>query len=145
MRTTKIVLIGVGSLSFGLRMFQDIFISKDLEGSTLSLVDLNEESLERMYQLAFHMNKLSGLGLKVEKSTNRLDVLPGAGFVVNSIAIDRSRLWQLDFQIPKKYGIRHTLGENGGPGGLFFTMRTLPAIFDIVHDMEELCPNAYFI
>jgi len=145
MRTTKIVLIGVGSLSFGLRMFQDIFISKDLKGSTLSLVDLNGESLERMYQLALHMNKVSGLGIKVEKTTNRIDVLPGAGFVVNSIAIDRSRLWQLDFKIPKKYGIRHTLGENGGPGGLFFTMRTLPAIFDIVHDMEELCPDAYFI
>ncbi|MFN8254331.1 MAG: hypothetical protein U0W24_01500 [Bacteroidales bacterium] len=145
MRTTKIVLIGVGSLSFGLRMFQDIFISEELRGSTLSLVDLNPEMLDRMYNLAVHMNKVSGLNLKIEKSVNRREVLPGAGFVTNSIAIDRSRLWQLDFQIPKKYGIRHTLGENGGPGGLFFTMRTLPAIYDIVCDMEELCPEAYFL
>lgn len=145
MRTTKIVLIGVGSLSFGLRMFQDIFTSTELEGSTLALTDLNSESLERMYKLALMMKKASGRDITIEKSTDRRDLLPGAGFVVNSIAIERSRLWQLDFQIPKKYGIRHALGENGGPGGLFFTMRTLPAISDIVKDMEELCPDAFFI
>jgi len=145
MKTTKIVLIGVGSLSFGLRMFQDIFTEHELEGSTLSLVDLDRESLDLMYELALVMNRKSGLNLKIEKTTDRRKVLDGAGFVVNSIAIDRSRLWQLDFQIPKKYGIRHTLGENGGPGGLFFTMRTLPAISDMVRDVEELCPDALFI
>jgi alpha-galactosidase len=71
--------------------------------------------------------------------------LPGAGFVVNSIAIERNRLWKLDFQVPKKYGVRHTLGENGGPGGLFFTLRTIPLIMDIARDMEEICPQATFI
>jgi alpha-galactosidase len=64
---------------------------------------------------------------------------------VNSICVERCALWKLDFEIPKKYGIRHTLGENGGPGGLFFTMRTLPMILDITRDMEELCPDAYFL
>ena len=54
-------------------------------------------------------------------------------------------LWKLDFDVPRKYGIRHTLGENGGPGGLFFTLRTLPLVFDIVREMRELCPNALFI
>ena len=54
-------------------------------------------------------------------------------------------MWKLDFEVPKKYGIRHTLGENGGPGALFFTLRTLPMIFDFVRDMEELCPNALFL
>lgn len=142
MKTTKIVLLGIGSLSFGLRMFQDIFISEELRGSSLCLVDLNDEMLERMYRLALHMNKVSGLDLRIEKTTNRREALPGAQFVTNSIAIDRSRLWQLDFQIPKKFGIRHSLGENGGPGALFFTLRTLPVIFDIVRDMEELCPEA---
>ena len=54
-------------------------------------------------------------------------------------------MWKLDFAVPRKYGIRHTLGENGGPGGLFFTLRTLPLVFDIVREMRELCPNALFI
>mgnify|MGYP005842686555 CR=1 FL=1 len=145
MNTTKIVFIGAGSMSFGLSMFKDLFTSRELKGSTLSLVDIDEENLTRMYDLAVRMNELSGAGLKIERTRDRRDVLPGAGFVVNSIAIERCRLWKLDFEIPGKYGIRQTLGENGGPGGLFFTMRTLPMIFDIIRDMEELCPDAYFL
>ena len=66
-------------------------------------------------------------------------------FVINATAIDRNRLWKLDFDVPRKHGIRHTLGENGGPGGLFFTLRTLPLVFDIAREMRELCPNALFI
>ena len=144
-KTTKIVFIGAGSMSFGLSMFKDVFSSKELSGSTLALVDIDRDNLNRMYELAVKMNEVSGAGLKIEKTMERRDVLPGAGFVVSSIAIERCRLWKYDFEIPRKYGIRQTLGENGGPGGLFFTMRTLPLIMDIVHDMEELCPNAYFL
>jgi len=145
MNTTKIVFIGAGSMSFGLSMFKDMFSTQELSGSTLTLVDLNEEYLERMYQLALKMNAESGAGMIIEKTTDRLEAFPGAEFVVNSVAIDRNRLWKLDFEIPRKYGIRHTLGENGGPGGVFFTLRTIPLIMDIIRDMERLCPDAYFI
>lgn len=145
MKFTKIVFIGAGSMSFGVPMFRDLFSSKELAGSTLSLVDLDKENLNRMYELAIKMNEVSGAGFKIEKSINRREVLSGAEFVVNSIAIERCELWKKDFLIPKKYGIKHCLGENGGPGGLFFTMRTIPAIMDIIRDMEELCPNAYFM
>jgi alpha-galactosidase len=145
MNTTKIVFIGAGSASFGLSMFRDLFNSRKLTGSTLVLVDLNKDHLDRMAQLAARLNAASGAGIKIEKTTNRLEALPGAEFVVNSIAIDRNRLWKMDFEVPRKVGIRHTLGENGGPGGLFFTLRTIPAIMDIVRDMERLCPEAYFL
>jgi alpha-galactosidase len=132
-------------MSFGLSMFRDMFSTKALTGSTLVLVDLDPEALERMYQLAVVMNQQSGAGIVIQKTTDRLEALPGAGFVLNAIAIDRNRLWKLDFEIPKKYGIRHTLGENGGPGAVFFTLRTIPVIMDIVRDMERLCPESYFI
>ena len=145
MQTTKIVFIGAGSVSFGLSMFRDLFRTRDLAGSTLSLVDINPENLHRMAALAQRMNQQSGMDLKIEATTDRRTVLPGAGFVVNSTVIDRNRLWKLDFEVPKKYGIRHTLGENGGPGGVFFTLRTLPLVMDIIHDMEDLCPEAYFL
>lgn len=145
MKTTKIVFIGAGSVSFGLSTLRDIFSCKELTGSTLSLVDIDTENLDRMYNLAVKMNELSQSGLKIEKTTNRREALPGAEFVINSIAIERCKLWKYDFEVPKKYGIRHSLGENGGPGGLFFSMRTIPLIMDIARDMEELCPNAYFI
>jgi alpha-galactosidase len=145
MNTTKIVFIGAGSMSFGLAMFKDIFSSQELSGSTLTLVDINRDNLERMTRLAEQMNQHAGAGLKIEAVTCWKEALPGAGFVINSTAIDRNRLWKLDFEVPKKYGIRHTLGENGGPGGLFFTLRTLPLVMDIVRDMEALCPKAVFI
>jgi alpha-galactosidase len=145
MNTTRIVFIGAGSMSFGLSMFKDLFSSQELAGSTLALVDINRENLERMARLAERMNQHSAAGLQIETFTDWKEALPGAGFVVNSTAIDRNRLWQLDFAVPKKYGIRHTLGENGGPGGLFFTLRTLPLVMDIVRDMEALCPQALFI
>lgn len=142
---TKIAFIGATSMSFGLSMFRDIFSSDELRGSTLTLVGLHAEPLSKMAALARLLNEKTGAGLVIEHTTDRRAALDGAGFVVNSTAIDRNRLWKLDFEVPRKYGIQHTLGENGGPGGLFFTLRTLPLVFDIVRDMQELCPKATFI
>jgi len=132
-------------MSFGTPTLRDIFSEKKLSGATLSLVDIDRENLDRMYELASVMNKASGQRIKLEKTTERGDVLSGADFVINSLAIERCALWKQDFEVPKKYGIRHCLGENGGPGALFFTMRTLPVIMDIIRDMEELCPDAWFM
>ena len=142
---TKIVFIGAGSMSFGMSMFRDLFSGHELRGSTLTLVDINQAALEKSAALARLLNEKTGAGLIIEHTTDRRSALNGAGFVVNSTAIDRNRLWKFDFDIPRKYGIRHTLGENGGPGGLFFTLRTLPLVFDIARDMQELCPQALFI
>jgi alpha-galactosidase len=142
---TKIVFIGAGSAAFGLSMYRDLFTTKDLSGSTLTLVDTNEEALRRMGDLADVLNRRGDAGIVIERTTDRRAALVGARFVVSSVAIERNRLWKLDFEVPKKYGVRHTLGENGGPGGLFFTLRTMPLIFDIVRDVEELCPDALFI
>lgn len=145
MNKPKIVFIGAGSMSFGIPMFRDVFSCRDLAGGTLSLVDLDENNLDRMYRLAVKMNEVSGLGIKIEKTPERKEVLTGANFVVTSIAIERCELWKQDFEVPRKHGIRHCLGENGGPGALLFGMRTIPVIIDIMRDMEELCPNAYYL
>lgn len=145
MKKANIVFIGAGSMSFGIPTFGDLFTTPELEGATFSLVDINPENLERMYGLAVKMNEASKMNLTIRKSTERRDLLPGADYVVNSLAIERCELWKKDFQIPLKHGIKHCLGENGGPGGLFFSMRTIPLILDICRDMEELCPDAWFL
>lgn len=145
LNTTKIVFIGAGSVSFGLTLFRDIFFGEKFAGSTLTLVDTNAEALARMKALADLLNGKSGAGLKIEQATDRRAALDGAGFVLNATAIDRNRLWRLDYEIPKKYGIRQSLGENGGPGGLFFTMRTLPMVLEFARDMEEKCPDALLL
>ena len=141
----KIVFVGATSMSFGLSMLRDIFSTDELRGSTLTLVGRNAQTLGKMTELARLLNTKSGAGLIIEQTTDRRAAFDGAGFVVNATAIDRNRLWKLDFEVPRKYGIRHTLGENGGPGGLFFTLRTLPLVFDFVREMQEFCPKALFI
>lgn len=145
MSTAKIVFIGAGSMSFGIPTFRDIFTTAELKGWTLSLVDIDVENLERMYGLAVKMNEASHMGMKIEKTTDRRQALIGADYIINSLAIERCELWKKDFQIPLKYNIRHCLGENGGPGALFFGMRTIPLIMDICRDIKELCPNAWFL
>ena len=142
---TKIVFLGARSMSFGLSMLRDIFTSDELRGSTLTLVGRNPKTLAKMAELAKLLNNKTGAGLLIEQTTDRRAAFDGAEFVVNATAIDRNRLWKLDFDVPRKYGIRHTLGENGGPGGLFFTLRTLPLVFDFVREMQEVCPKALFI
>ena len=143
--STKIVFLGATSMSFGLSMLRDIFSSDELRGSTLTLVGRDSKTLSKTAELAQLLNKKSGAGLNIEQSIDRPAALDGAGFVVNATAIDRNRLWKLDWEVPRKYGIRHTLGENGGPGGLMFTLRTLPLVFDFVREMQQRCPNALFI
>ena len=145
MKKVKIVFIGAGSMSFGTPTFQDLFTTKELAGSQLYLVDINEENLELMYKLAKVMNRASGLNFDIRATTNRLEALPGADFVINSLAIERCDLWKHDFRVPVKHGIKHCLGENGGPGALFFSMRTIPLIIDICKDMENLCPDAWLL
>jgi alpha-galactosidase len=145
MRPTKVVFIGAGSASFGPGCLIDAIHCEGFAGSTMVLVDIDERALNLMHDFAQRINKVSGAGIKFEKTMDRREALPDAEFVINSIAVERNELWKLDWQIPKKYGIRQVLGENGGPGGLSHSLRNIPRIIDICRDMEELCPDAWFL
>jgi alpha-galactosidase len=139
----KIVLIGAGSAQFGTEMLCDLFAAREeLKGSTIVLVDINPEALDIMAQVARRLNEATGRPFLVEATTDRVEALPGAQFVIISIAVKRNELWRLDFQIPLKHGVKQVLGENGGPGGIFHAMRNIPIILDICHDIERLCPDA---
>ena len=145
MRKTKVVVIGAGSVSFGPSCLRDAVQCPEFRGSELCLVDINGEALAKMERLARRLNEESGAGLRITATTDRRKVLSGAEFVVTAIAINRNELWKLDWEIPRKYGIRQVLGENGGPGGLSHALRNIPVILEICRDMEELCPSATLI
>lgn len=141
----KIVIIGAGSTHFGLSCFRDVFHTKELWGSELVLVDIDDAALKKMKKAADRINMELNAGYMIRETTDRCEALPGADYVVVSIAINRMELWKHDFNIPKKFGIDHVLGENGGPGCVFHTMRNIPIILDICRDMERLCPDALMI
>jgi alpha-galactosidase len=144
--STKIVLIGAGSACFGASTIADLCrAGARLAGSTIVLVDLDAGGLEHMAALARRMVAAAGLDLTVEATTDRRRALPGADFVVVSIARDREETWKLDFHVPMKHGVRHVLGENGGPGAFFHAARNIPPILAICRDIEELCPRALLI
>ena len=96
----KIVIVGIGSASFGPKTLTDIFIERELAGSTLCLVDINSEALNAMGQLANKVNEDWDCGLAIETYTELTDALPGADFVITMIDANRDQLWQWDLLIP---------------------------------------------
>lgn len=141
----KIVVIGAGSASFGFSIIRDAFFTKELWGANLVLVDLNKETLLRTESAAKRINEELKAGYIIESTTNREEALQGAHYVIISIAIDRTPMWKLDFEIPKKHGVLHVLGENAGPGAVFHTLRNIPIIMSIARDIEKYCPDAMII
>ena len=121
---TKIVLIGAGSAQFGISCLRDAFCHPGIFGNHLVFMDINEINLNRIVKIAVRMNKELKACFKISSATNLEDALPDADFVITSIAVDRNEMWKQDFMVPKKYGVRHVLGENGGPGAVFHTLRT---------------------
>lgn len=146
MGQTKIVLVGAGSTSFGVSTVADFFQQRDnFLGSNLVLCDVNEIKLNRVKRMAERMNDATGKPFCIEGVTDYRRALQGAGFVFVSVEVDRLERWKLDWEIPFKYGIKHVLGENGGPGGLSHALRTLPLVLGIAREMEKSAPDAYLI
>jgi alpha-galactosidase len=143
---TKITVIGAGSASFGENTLSAILRSKKLKGSTLALVDRNADSLDIVHRLANRLNLEWEAGFAITAHTDHEDALSDSHFVVNAIEVGaRENLWQRDFEIPIKYGVRQPYAENGGPGGFAHAARNIGPIMQIARDMEQACPSAWFV
>ena len=146
MSNQKIVLIGAGSLQFGIGSVGSIIHSDVLKGSKIYLHDINKKNLDlatRACQTAVEKNNLD---YSIESTINREEALKNATFVINAIEIQpRFGLLRWDFEFPIMHGIKQITGENGGPGGLFHSLRVIPPILDICEDIQKICPQAYLI
>ena len=146
MLPTKIVVIGAGSASFGLNTLAALMGSKGLRGSRLALVDRNADALAPMGRLAERLNREWNTQVTITTHTSHTDALDGAEFVVSAIEVPpREKLWQSDYEITLKYGVRQPYAENGGPGGFAHAARNIGPVMEIVRDMERACPDAWFI
>ncbi|HEY5728709.1 MAG TPA: hypothetical protein VIS72_01565 [Anaerolineales bacterium] len=143
---TKITVIGAGSASFGENTLSAIMRSQKLKGSALALVDRNSGTLDIVHRLANRLNREWDAQFNITAHTDHKDALPDSQFVVNAIEVGaRENLWQRDFEIPLKYGVRQPYAENGGPGGFAHAARNIGPILQIAHDMEQACPDAWFV
>jgi len=142
----KIVLIGAGSASFGPSTLNDLYLSNDLDGSTVVLHDIDKQKLKMIYELLIVENKKRNNKFIIEYTSDRIKALKEADFIISSIEVgDRFRLWRQDYEIPKKFGSTQILGECGGPGGTMHAFRIIPKVIEIVKDVEMVCPDAFFI
>ena len=142
----KIVILGAGSAIFGLGAMATLIRSPRLRGAELALVDIDEQALNTSAALARKMNAAWDAQMTITATTERTEVLPGADFVVVSVQVGpRETVWEMDWQIPLRHGVRQPYAENGGPGSFAHTARNLPLILAIARDMERRCPEAWFV
>ncbi|MFX0010993.1 MAG: hypothetical protein ACFE9R_11810, partial [Candidatus Hermodarchaeota archaeon] len=142
----KIVLIGAGSPAFGPPTFIDLNRSEILAGSTITLLDIDKDKLEMVYEVVSEDNRKIGNKFVIECTDNREKALKGADFVINSTEHgDRFELRWQDNTIPRKHGTTERMGENGGAGGFFHSARQIPEIVKIAKDVQRICPDAFFI
>jgi len=143
----KIVVIGAGSASFGRGMLADILLepSLDSESTEVWLVDLDPKALDRMASAANKLKQELGSKISFFGTADRTEALPGADFVLIAVSVRRMELWEQDYRVPAAYGVKHVLGENGGPGAVFHTMRSLKLIIPVCQDIERLCPKAWVL
>jgi alpha-galactosidase/6-phospho-beta-glucosidase family protein len=141
----KVVAIGIGSVIFGVDLLRDLFGVPEFRGAELWLVDVDSGALGRMTRLAERLNAAAGWDVDVRSTTNRLEALPDADVVVTSVAVDRLASWRTDHELALKHGFGSVLSENGGPGGLSHTLRSIPLMVEIGCDVERLAPDALLL
>lgn len=137
-----ITIIGAASTTFGPKVLRDILNHPAVGGCTVRFVDINEERLAIYTALAHKVNRLLPTPIVIASTTDRRAALPGSDHVIISVDTGHYQTWELDFTIPVAHGVRQVLGELGGPGGLFHTLRQIPLHLAIGHDIAELCPAA---
>ena len=146
----KITFMGAGSTVFARKVIGDCMCTECLRDSVIALYDIDAERLEESYIILTALNKnINDNRCKIEKYCgveNRKDALRGANFVVNAIQVglyDPCTI--IDFEVPKKYGLRQTIADTLGIGGIMRGLRTIPVLRDFARDMEEVCPDAWFL
>lgn len=139
---TKITLIGAGSTIFAKKLIGDILSYPELADVTLCLFDIDAKRLGLSERVAHRIAAKLGAHPKVIATTDRLRALEGSDYAINMIQVGGYRpATVIDFEIPKRYGLRQTIGDTLGVGGIMRALRTLPVLLAMTREMEQLCPG----
>jgi alpha-galactosidase len=141
----KIAFVGAGSVVFTKNLTTDILSFPELRGVTIALHDIDPGRLQTAGMMARWTSERLGAGARVEEHADRRAALEGADFVVNMVQIGMHEATLLDFEIPKKYGLKQTIADSLGIGGIFRGLRTIPFVLDLAGEMGELCPEALLL
>lgn len=146
----KITFLGAGSTVFAKNILGDAMLKPALCDSHIALYDIDADRLDTSKRMLENLNaNINGGRAKITAHLgvkNRKEALRGAKYVINAIQVGGYRpSTVIDFEIPKKYGLRQTIADTLGVGGVFRALRTIPVMIEIARDMEEVCPNAWLL
>jgi alpha-galactosidase len=142
----KVVFIGAGSVEFTRNVATDLCGYPEFRGGLhLALYDISAERLAHAERLAGRISAQLGAGATVTATLDRRAALAGADYVINEVQVGGYAATRADFDIPARYGVRQTIGDTLGIGGIFRGLRTIPVVVDLARDMLEVCPDAYLL
>ena len=146
MTVPRIVLVGAGSTVFARNLLGDILSFPELADSHLVLFDIDEARLRTSEVVARRVAATLGVSPAIEATTDRRRALDGADFAINMIQVAGYKPGTVvDFEIPKTFGLRQTIADTLGIGGIMRGLRTVPVLIDMAHDMEQVCPDVLHI
>lgn len=143
----KITFIGAGSTVFAKNVLGDVMLTPSLQAAELALYDIDEARLKESDLMLHSINKnMNDNRATIISYTDRKEALRGADFVVNAIQVGGYKpSTVIDFEIPAKYGLKQTIADTLGIGGIFRGLRTLPVMLEFAKEMEEVCPDAWLL
>jgi alpha-galactosidase len=142
----KIAFIGAGSIEFTRSIITDLCGYPELAGSLhLALYDIDPGRLRFAEALASKITEQAGSGAVITASTDRREALDGARYVINEIQVGGYAATRADFDIPARYGVRQTIGDTLGIGGIFRGLRTMPVVVSMAREMREVCADAFLL
>jgi alpha-galactosidase len=138
----KITFIGAGSTVFAKNLIGDILSFPELSDSAICLFDIDENRLKTSELVARRIAQALNAPASVQTTTDRTRALDGASYAINMIQVGGYRPCTVtDFEIPKRYGLRQTIADTLGIGGIMRALRTIPVLIDMCREMEGVCPN----
>ncbi|MDR6974429.1 alpha-galactosidase [Streptomyces sp. 3330] len=145
MTTPKIVFIGAGSVVFTQGLLADLLAFGELKSAHVALHDIDTERLATAHAAAVRIADVLGAAPTVTAHTDRREALADADFVINIVQIGMGPATRTDFEVPARHGVRQTIGDTLGIGGIFRALRTFPFLKELGRDITEVCPQAWLL
>lgn len=143
---SKITFLGAGSTVFVKNVLGDSMLVPSLQEFEFALFDIDPQRLRDSENMLKNLKENSNSEVTIKAYTDRKEALREAKYVINAIQVggyDPCTI--IDFEVPKKYGLRQTIADTLGIGGIFRSLRTIPVMLDFARDIQEVCPNAWFL